>query len=292
MIVTLVVVLFNSENELECLVKCFSGLDPIQYRMILVDNASTDNSLHIASNAAVVNSAIKVCSMPANGGFAAGVNFGVRMAIQDGADWVILLNPDTFFESEDWALSDHLCSKHRVVTPVIRSWHDPEEFWYTSGGYSLLRGFAGKHFVSFASPPASPTYLTSFAPACCLAIRADVFNDVGFFDESYFMYFEDADFCRRLMRRKIPIMVDSRWLIHHKVGASSGGVFSSFTVFHTSRNRIRYLRKHFGLMIALSFVPIFVGFYFYRFLIVRGEPRKFCLALMQTFYGFFAPYEK
>ena len=136
-----------------------------------------------------------------------------------------------------------------------------------------LKGFTGTHINKDRSVDVlslGTKDYSEYAPTCCMAIQAEVFSAVGLMDESYFVYFDDTDFCWRLKNTGYRIRLVADSLLLHKVGSSTGGVDSPFTVKYTSRNRMFFLKKNKGIMFALVFLPVFVDIIFINMFSPRG----------------------
>jgi GT2 family glycosyltransferase len=84
------------------------------------------------------------------------------------------------------------------------------------------------------------------APGCCLAMSLDVFESVGGFDPTFFVYFEDTDLCKRLRDagERVRIYTDLR--IRHAGSSTSGGTGSYMHYYLYSQGKRIYIRKHFG----------------------------------------------
>ena len=75
-------------------------------------------------------------------------------------------------------------------------------------------------------------------------MNKNVIEKVGMLDESYFMYYEDTDFCARLKKETIDIVYVPTAKIWHKVGASSRGEYSKFTAYYMAKNRLKFISKY------------------------------------------------
>jgi GT2 family glycosyltransferase len=75
-----------------------------------------------------------------------------------------------------------------------------------------------------------------------------VFDRIGTFDETYFVYFEDTDLFLRMQRYGLRLMYVPAITIMHKISLSTGGTQSDFSIKHYQRNQIYCLRKHFGVI--------------------------------------------
>jgi GT2 family glycosyltransferase len=103
-----------------------------------------------------------------------------------------------------------------------------------------------------------------------MLVHQSVFNDIGLMDEIYFVYFDDTDFCWRLKQAGIIIGYTPAISLVHKVGGSTGGTQSPFTARMTSRNRLYYLKKHFGMLSATLWMPVFLLYYLGQFMVKRN----------------------
>ena len=90
--------------------------------------------------------------------------------------------------------------------------------------------------------------------------------EMGGFDERYFVYWEDADFCRRLRSRGLSIDVDPSIKLAHRVSASSS---SEFAVEQFSKNQIIYMSVHFGLIKHCVVLSVALGTALIRFAVGR-----------------------
>lgn len=196
----------------------------LPHQIVLVDNGSTDDSLEHFFR--VLDPAIKLLSLSENLGFAGGVNHGIRAALADGAEWVLLINNDTFvdlaflqelkravFEQPTW----------RIISPLILYADEPNRIWSMGdqciGATTLTRGLLRNQLV----PSCLPAYIeVDSLNACGMLVHRDVFTQIGFLDERYFMYAEDVDFCWRARQAGFQLGVTTRARMWHKVSRSTG----------------------------------------------------------------------
>lgn len=182
----------------------------VNLRAVVVDNASGDHP--VLSQAVRENgwsSWVELILAPRNGGFAYGNNLGVRLALESGADYLLLLNPDTqvrpeaiaslvaFFESHpDIAIAGpSFETADGAQWPV--AFHFPSLVSELSAalGIGLVTRLLGNRTV--ARKMSGATQRVDWVSGAAMMIRARVFALLGGFDESYFLYFEETDFCFR-----------------------------------------------------------------------------------------------
>jgi GT2 family glycosyltransferase len=248
--VHLVTVLYNSADCLAAFVASLTGQECRHWRLIAVDNASADTGAAILTGAA--DDRISVVRNGRNLGFARAANQGMRAALAAGAEFVVLINNDTVLPADFLArfLARRIELRADVIAPRIMNLHRPDTAWYAGGHLEhdwILRNI---------HEPYDPQEKTSvrtvdFASGCCLGISRHALSRAGMLDESFFVYWEDTDFCMRLKALRIPIYYVGDVVIFHEGGHASGGEFSASFNRLYFRSYIQVLRKHFGLAVAL-----------------------------------------
>lgn len=254
----IILVTYNSADCLGPFLASMSRQTFGDWRIIAIDNASGDTTMSMLSG--VEESRLQVISNSMNLGFAAAVNQGIRIAAAEGADRFILLNPDTelppcFLEAfqSEW---ERLAAD--VIVPRIMLRDSPQTSWYAGGGFDRGWLFTNRH--DHHIPGATlESRKVEFASGCCLGLSRAALEQVGLLDESFFVYWEDADLCLRLGRSGIPIWYVPAVFLLHESGASSGGERSPTAMKLFNRNYIVFLRKHFGLAYAVRTIVRVIG---------------------------------
>lgn len=221
----------------------------VDMQIIVVDNASGDGSVERlrASCADCV-----VLDAGANRGFAAGCNIGIRRALSDGAGAVLLLNNDTEVEPGFLPpLLDAVRDGRTIATSKIVFADNPDRVWYGGGHVDRRRG--GFYHETEAKNADVPRDVT-FASGCCLLLPASFFEKCGLLDESFFLYYEDAELCLRAQKTGFRIRYEPRSAIRHKVSASTGGDGSATAAYYGTRNRLEVMRRYRFPLRAFAFV--------------------------------------
>jgi GT2 family glycosyltransferase len=249
-----VLVNYNAGNELRrALQSIADDLGGSSWEGVVVDNASADGSQTIAAEFAP---AVRLIRNDSNIGFGRGANQGIAATT---APLVLIMNPDCALVagalgSLRGALQEHpSCA---VVGPRIldpdggvqgSARGDPDMLTGLFGRTAILRrlfpgaALSRRNVVTdFSSPDGAVVDWVS--GACCLA-RRDALTAVGGFDERYFLYWEDADLCRRLRARGYEIRYVPAAAAVHRVGHSSRTAqAASVRAFHASA--YRYYATH------------------------------------------------
>lgn len=256
--IAVVVVNFNGGDMLlQCLQSIVSqSVSPS--RIIVVDNASTDNSI----NAAIFSfPEIEFVRLNKNMGFAAANNYAVHLAA--GCKWIALLNPDA------WAAPDWL---EKMITAAYA--HPEFSFYgccmYSKKDFSRLDGIGDIYHASgFAwrdshgQTAAEKEIVTKeIFSACAAAVlyNRDAFLSVGGLDEDFFCYLEDVDLGFRLHLAGHRCLLVSNAVVHHAGSALAGGKHGNFAVYHGHRNLVwTYVKNMPGLLFWL-FLPLHLIF--------------------------------
>jgi hypothetical protein len=239
----LAIILVNYKNP-DITIDCINSIRKSSYKnyeIIVVDNASKDNSLEKLNKI----TDIILLKSETNKGFSAGNNIGIRYAIKAGFDYVLLLNNDTIIDKDLLKILMKYASPDKVLIPKILYFDKPDYIWYDGGKIDYLRGCA-KHINMGKKIDEANNNITSvdFATACCLLLSVTIIKRIGFLPEEYFMYSEDFDYSLNLKRNNIPIKYIPEAKLWHKEGTTSGGKHSLLTIYYSSRNRLYILDKY------------------------------------------------
>ena len=255
------------------------------FRLYAVDNASRDATAQALSGES--DPRLRIVLNSRNAGVAEGNNQGIVQALADGCEWVLLLNNDTSFSPTLFAelIEGAQAYDWKVVVPKIHFDEPAGHIWYGGGGFNPRRGHTGYH-TGIGAPDhaqfdASKT--VDYSPTCSMLVHRSVFEQIGLMDETYFVYFDDTDFCWRLRQAGIPIGYWPRASLVHKVGGSTGGSSSPFSAGMTARNRLYFLRKHFGALSPVAWLPVFLPYYAVRYLLRSWNPQSFRASLRGSF---------
>lgn len=245
-----VTVLYNSVSVLE---DFFATLDKQTYTdfiLYVIDNNSVDDSLKVARKlAGEVSFKCVFIANDENYGVAKGNNIGIRAALKDGCDLVLLSNNDIVLVPDTIGslLAGMLENQAVMAVPKIY-FHGTNLIWAAGGSFVYLKGYTrhtglkeedrGQYDV---------TRQISYAPTCFMLIDAAVFKRVGEMDEKYFVYYDDTDFVWRAVKqgkeRMVYIPASRLW---HKESVSVGGQMSDFAITYMNRNAVYFARKNFS----------------------------------------------
>jgi len=237
-------VLFDSGSVLPEFFRSLETQTYSHFVVYAVDNASTDESVALCREQKVP---VVVTENRDNTGFAHGTNQGIRQAIADGCEIVLVLNNDVCFETD--FLAQLMVGLHRTGSDIVAPmtyYHDrPKIIWAAGGTLQRLLGYRPVHLgMEEADHGQFPSdRRIQFAPGSCLFARRDVFSQIGLLDETYFTYWEDVDFAVRALKDGLSTYLVPQARLWHKV-SSLVGVGSPFQRYYGVRNHALYIRKH------------------------------------------------
>lgn len=209
----LVFILVLNYNGRETLLSCLRSIFRLEYpmfRVVVIDNASTDGSFESAKER---YSQAHFIRNSENVGFARGMNVGIRFALDQRAEYVWLVNPDTIVSKESLHRLVELLEHHAsvgIASPIIFT-PSRRRIWFGGGKIAWFR------LRALHTKPRSRAipFETGFLSGCAPLVKVPVFRMVGLFDERFFLYYEDADLSIRTKRAGFPIVVHPKATITH-----------------------------------------------------------------------------
>jgi hypothetical protein len=230
------------EDTLACLASLTASSYP-HHKAIVLDNHSTDGSMQAISSAFPE---VYIIELSKNLGYAGNNNVGIKEAIQQGADWVCVLNEDTILDREclsrllDVGRSDPTVG---IIGPMVYHFNEPEIIQSAGGTLSdkWEGGHLGKNETDRGQFP-NP-HQVDWISGCAIMVRREVIEQVGPIDARFFYYWEETEWCVRTSR--------AGWKIVHVPGAKlwHKGVQRNYQpkpslLYYDTRNHLLLLTKH------------------------------------------------
>ena len=225
-------------GKIEVTKKCLESLrknEPFPKTIIVVNNTEEKIKSKLPRHTIVIDN-------NKNLGFAKGVNIGIAEALSQKADYILLLNNDAvirkhFIEK----LLSGFGKSVGIVGPAIQ-FHKSGKTLFDIGGMINTLFFRTSHEEVERITDVS-SKIVDYVSGCCMLVKKEVFKKAGFFDGSFFLYYEDADFCLRARKAGFTTMVIPSAVISHALSASKGKT-SPFTIYHLLRSGILFGRKY------------------------------------------------
>lgn len=247
-----VTVLYNSSNVVDEFF--FSIINQTYDNLFLyvIDNNSPDNSYELMTKLAESHQdRVFVIHNDNNLGVATANNIGIKLALQDSCDYVLLSNNDTVFESDtvEKLYTGLVTNNATMAVPKIIN-HFSNKIWAAGGRFLKFKGTT-RHIGTGANiydDNYNKVYKCDYSPTCFMLIKKEVFSRVGYMDDNFFVYYDDTDYLWRatqLGHERLFYVPSS--IVRHKESSCTEGEFSDFSLRFLHRNAILFVLKHFNL---------------------------------------------
>lgn len=273
--VAILLVSYNGKEYTKDCIDSIINSDYGDYSIILIDNASSDGTVdYVKEN---YEDRVVILQEAENLGFARANNIGAEYAIKHGAEYVLLLNNDTVIDRGMISSLLKVSNEYTISVPKMFYFDKPDAIWYAGGKINKFKGYTehiGTGVVDQGQYDEQKQI--DFATGCCMLIHKNTIQKIGLFDENYFMYFEDSDFCLKAKKFGVKIIYTPLAQLWHKVSSSSGNGISKFQIYYTTRNRLYFVNKYKNQFYAVGKLYVWL-FAFLRGLkgFVLGSNAKF-----------------
>ncbi len=256
---TILDVIILNWNGADVIVPCLRSLEKVKYprlRVTVVDNASEDSSVElIRENFPAVDIIVNSSNLL----FAEGNNVGIRHVLNNGGEYILLLNNDTEVAPDFAERLMEAASRPEVgiVGSKIYFFDDPHRIWY--GGGDFIPGVwipRHRHIRKIDDGLAGKSGETGWVTGCAMLIKKEVIDAVGLLDRSYRIYCEDIDFCLRASGAGWKIYYQESAKVWHKVSSSSGGGMTPFKLENRIASTYRLFEVHRSCCWRLLLFPI------------------------------------
>lgn len=216
--VYVVVVTYNAEEWIR---NCINSINESTYRssVVVVDNNSSDNTVDIISKE---YSSCTLIKNNANKGFGYANNMGIRFSLENGADYIVLLNQDAKLQAKALEHLLYFSAKYPeygILSPMTYSYDGLE-----LDAHLLNETF--RYNLTLASDiffdRAAEVYDVTLRPAAIWLIKKEALLDAGLFDALFFMYREDDDLWNRFIAKDWKVGFFPRAVAYHHTSSSGG----------------------------------------------------------------------
>ena len=258
-VVVAVVLNWNNPTDTVDCVKSLKGSTYPNLETVIVDNGSSDDSVTTFRE---TFPELNVLETGQNLGYAGGNNIGIGHALPRGAAYVFLVNNDVTVAPETVSRLVDAAEQQpeAAATGPLVFWRaEPTRLYaaYGSVDYSeaivKLRGRNADSHGQFAS-----TMAVDWVLGCAILLRREAVEDVGTFDERFFAYHDEVDWCTRARKKGHTIVLVPTARVWHVGQSSTGGErYASAKRYFVGRNSVLFAKKHATLIQWVKFVTLF-----------------------------------
>lgn len=258
-LVSIIIVHYKVEKELFSCIDSILASNVTSYEIIVVDNDEV-SSIEKELKKKFPNVIYK--KAPRNLGYGGGNNYGSQFA---KGKYLFFLNPDTILQKNTISVLVRFLQKEKNAGIVAPLFLDSKNKPYPLQGSTILTPFVAIMCLSFIQKlfPNNPTYKKYYyfswdkksikevdvAPGTAFLVKKSIFDEAGGFDEQFFLFFEENDFCLRVKKLGFNVYINPEAKLVHLWGESTKSLPNTKEIFKKSRKY--YFQKHFGLFWAL-----------------------------------------
>jgi hypothetical protein len=251
------VVNFNGNKDT---ISCLKSLESLKVKdfslnVVVVDNGSKE--VFKANSKDFKNFTLHILRSEENLGFSGGQNLGIKLALVNNADFVVILNNDVYIDENLVINLLETFEKQKdcgIVSPKIyfAKGHEYHKDRYKEADLGKVIWYAGgkidwKNVLAFHKGvdevdkgQFEELEKTDYASGCCEMIKREVFEKVGLFDEKYFLYYEDNDLSQRAKKQGFESYYQPKAFLWHINAGSAGGSGSKLQDYYITRNRLLF----------------------------------------------------
>ncbi len=275
--VSIVIVNWNNyKDTIECL-KSLLKLQYKKYKIIIVDNNSMDNSVEnlcqycikdnvkffVINNNEIdndtwQNNKIIIYKNDRNSGFAGGTNIGIKLSQQFNMEYTWLLNNDTEVEKDvlDKLLQYSLEYKNAIIGAKLIYYYNNNIIQSIGGSLKIKDMITGKSYGNNVkdSEEYNLVYEPDYINGASMFMPSRLFEEIGYFDEKFFLYWEETDLCFRAKNKNWKMVYCPEAKIMHKEGGTTNKV-KYLPLYYYTRNCLYFYKKN--NIKGLSFMLVF-----------------------------------
>jgi GT2 family glycosyltransferase len=243
-ILSIIIVNYRSEKYLnQCLASIFAIWGQ-EHEIIVVNNDKDEALASISEKFPLV----KIIQQPENIGFGAAHNVGIRHA---QGKYVLCLNPDTEALEKIDVVLDYFEKNTSVAAIGLKLLNNSGQAqkWIAGTEINPRRLIKNKFLGDTLPKNGAKILQVDWVSGGAMFIKKEIFEAVGGFDENFFMYFEDMDFCKRVRQIGGEVFYFSNISLRHIEGGSSENKIKQKKYYYASQDY--YFRKHFGLITSI-----------------------------------------
>lgn len=257
-------------NACEQTIKCIKNIKRINYnnyKIIVVDNNSTDNSEEIIRK---TFPEITVIQTGNNGGYAGGNNYGIKYALKLNTKYILIINNDIIVDKNFLKNMVTVMDKDDnigMTCPKIYAGENSKKIWYIEGKINWIKGTTmHPHLGEIDMDERTNPYETDRLAGTALLMRSDMLKKTKILlNDKYFIYWEDTEISLNVKQAGYKILVIPNAIIWHKESSSHKGKDSPIIIYYYTRNKLLFMKKNASKIFFITSFIYEIYFVFRRF---------------------------
>lgn len=280
---SIIIITYNNQHQIaDCLQSVFENFKRLsrtessyqEGNIIVIDNNSKDETLRHIEKISNQHKNISLLKNNQNTGFAKAVNQGIKFAQEKfKSDFHFLLNPDAVLKEDclekmichsreggDLEFSEGKFESLGLVSPVIIN-PQTNQSWFAGAKINWLK-FKTEHSKN----------QTDYLTGCALLIPKKIIEKIGFFDERFFLYYEDADFSLRARKAGFDLKIVPEAICFHEESQSST---SETKDYYLVKSGLIFFHKHYlKFTLPYFWVAFYSRLFYHEFIAKKKEVLK------------------
>lgn len=238
--VFIVILQYNNVQDTICCLNSVKNLAYPNFKAIVIDNASAETEKNVlreyVKNELESLGKISLVVNSQNLGYAGGNNVGIKYALSQGADYVLILNNDTTVKPNLLEKLVQVTEEEKAVGIVGPAIKEPGRTVY----FGKISWLKPELFHSTQPPKSNYLKTKEYTIGAAMLIKKEVLEKIEGFDEVFFLYFEDADFSWRAQQAGFKLRVVPEAVVHHQVSRSTTQLGSPLILRYHMRNALLF----------------------------------------------------
>ena len=250
----------TAEDVMEC-VNSIHKTTKANYKIYVVDNKSTDGSVETLREKLRKDPLVELLVTDYNGGYSFGNNIGIKKAINDGAQYILISNPDVVYydgaidimladlisDSEIGVIGPSTPSLDQEESQLLRKVYTPSVYVFSKKPFLYLSKVFKGLKTEFAYPKDNsvmPYKFKGMVRGCSFLISSELFQSIGLFDDNVFLYSEEWIIAKKLSDLGLFCAYDTRAKALHKEATSTSQAGTGFQSYHLYLSAFYYLKEY------------------------------------------------
>lgn len=270
--VFIIILNYNSINDTIGCIKSLKNIDYSNYEIVVVDNSETIEYYNLLKDKF---NEYKIIRANENLGYANGNNIGIKYALDNGADYICVLNNDVVVQRDFLSKIVKVLDENQdvgIAGPCICEYNDRSKVQCAGANISLYTGLTkriGKGTL-YDSNNKEAT-VVDFLGGACFICKREIFDKIGLIPENYFLFFEETEFCIKAQKLGYKLLCIYESKVYHK-GSSTISKFGGLSYYFLNRNRVVFIKRNSNIIQKAVF-SIYVFIEAIGRMIIRKEPK-------------------
>jgi GT2 family glycosyltransferase len=242
-----IVLSWNGKRDTLACLESLRRLERDDVAVVCVDNGSTDGSVESVRQQFPE---VELIENRRNLGYSGGNNAGIRLALERGADWIVLLNNDATIAPDAITAFERAAADHPragILSGKVLFQEPPDRVWFAGQRFNATLGYSGRPrgYGRRDGPLYSGVVPTERAAGALMAVSRAAAETTGLLDEQLFAYIEDVDWSLRVRAAGFDVLFVPAARAWHAIGGSTGGEYgSTHTLYYGVRNMVVVCERH------------------------------------------------